>query len=158
VEPYNRQRASSSLVMRQNGTRIVVVSRRVTPPSDIDGVLHVPGGEMPNSPAPFGDRGRRARWLTPKGVGMSSDHAAALQRHCEQVRTSWRGQCIFRTEPRQQGDVVEPGLRSPHMGALHAALAQWTVTDAPAPIVSIRPLQLFLESTGESGHLSRAFV
>jgi hypothetical protein len=54
VEPYSR---------RRNGTRILVVSQRVTPPSDIDGVLHVPGGEMPSSPTPFGDRRRRARWI-----------------------------------------------------------------------------------------------
>jgi hypothetical protein len=103
VEPYSRQRVAGSLVMQRNGTRILVVSRRVTPPSDIDGVLHVPGGEMPSSPTPFGDRGRRARWLKPQCAGISSDHAATLQRHCEQVRTSWQGQFMFRTEQRQRG-------------------------------------------------------
>jgi hypothetical protein len=135
VEPYSRRRISGQLVTRRDSTKILVVSRRVTPPSDVDEVLRISGGNISTGVADLRDGRGRAHWLKPGYINISPGNTAKLKHHCEQVRASWREQFSFRQEERERGEVMKPGLRPPQLGALHAALAHWTVTNAPVTIV-----------------------
>lgn len=75
-------------------------------------------------------------WLRPratKPAQLSLADAAAL---CERARMSWTDAFSFRKEIRDSnGDIAQRGLRAPQIGALHATLAHWSVTDRPATIV-----------------------
>lgn len=75
-------------------------------------------------------------WLRPrpsKPIDLSLAEANALQ---ERVTSSWAGAFKFSEEVRRHdGRIVKPGLRPPQLGALHATLAHWSVSDRPATIV-----------------------
>lgn len=112
VGPYSGK-ISGQLAIRHDGTRILVVSRKVTPPTDVDEVLRISGGIVPTGVVDLrGGRGG-VQWLKPNYIVISHDNALELRHHCEQVRTSWRGQFSFRSEQREADEVVEPGLRLP---------------------------------------------
>lgn len=59
----------------------------------------------------------------------------SLPRLCVKFKNSLKKQFSFQEELRENGNVIETGLRPPQIGALHAALAHWKVTDKPATIV-----------------------
>nr|WP_246408255.1 DEAD/DEAH box helicase family protein [Microvirga lupini] len=78
------------------------------------------------------DEAAKPRWLKPVSSDpeeLSREEAAAL---CDDARKSWRGRFQFQEEDPEAGT---PGLRSPQSGALHAILAHWKVTTAPATVV-----------------------
>lgn len=55
---------------------------------------------------------------------------------CDRVRSSWMDSFSFNHEVRDDnGHIVRPGLRAPQIGAIHAALAHWSISDRPATIV-----------------------
>ncbi|KAI5911881.1 DEAD/DEAH box helicase family protein [Azoarcus sp. PA01] len=90
---------------------------------------------------PSGERGwdlassRGARWLSPLPQAPESTDVAAAQARRDLVLRSWRDQFFFREEEILEDDTVSPGLRGPQMGALHAVLAHWKVSDATATVV-----------------------
>jgi len=75
-------------------------------------------------------------WFRPKPIlpkNLSISDAEAI---CERVRRSWAGAFKFVEEIRDaDGKIIRPGLRPPQLGALHAALAHWSVSTKPATIV-----------------------
>lgn len=74
--------------------------------------------------------------LRPKSVKPVETSTPDAEAVCERVRQSWRDAFFFNQEVRgDDGRVVHPGLRPPQLGALHAALAHWSITDRPATIV-----------------------
>jgi len=63
------------------------------------------------------------------------DRAAAARLQAE-ARAFWRDRFEIRRELRDdQGVILAPGLRTPQVGALHATLAHWTVSNKPATII-----------------------
>lgn len=48
---------------------------------------------------------------------------------------SWNGHFVFREEQTLPSGDVKPGLRPPQIGAIHAALAHWKVSNAVATVV-----------------------
>ncbi len=71
----------------------------------------------------------------PRAVALSNRRIAKLPRSCEKVINSWHKQFSFVEEKRENDQILEEGLRPPQIGALHAALAHWKVTNASATIV-----------------------
>lgn len=71
----------------------------------------------------------------PRAIAVSNRKIATLPRSCEKVINSWRKQFSFVEEKRERDQILEEGLRPPQIGALHAALAHWKVTNASATIV-----------------------
>ena len=68
------------------------------------------------------------RWLQP--IPVTSCTAAELRERSEEVRVSWRG----KFELRQEAETAE-GLREPQVGAVHALLAHWTMSEDAATVV-----------------------
>ena len=122
------------LVNWEDGTRTLIVPRRVAPLPDVDEVLLVPSGEVPADGASLRSIDGKVRWLKPSPTSIvDSDEARDMR--CSEARYSWLGKFRYKNERRENGQIVERGLRTPQKGALHAALAHWTVRDDPATIV-----------------------
>tara|TARA_R110002051_G_scaffold74446_2_gene135488 strand:+ start:1058 stop:4360 length:3303 start_codon:yes stop_codon:yes gene_type:complete len=69
--------------------------------------------------------------LNPAAIDLAT--AAQMQ---NDARTVWSDKFELRQEVRdEQGAIVSPGLRTPQVGALHAALSHWTVSNKPATII-----------------------
>lgn len=76
------------------------------------------------------------RWLRPKPRKIADLDLPTAERICDKVRSSWEGSFSFSEEVRDdEGQIINPGLRPPQVGALHATLAHWSVTERPATIV-----------------------
>lgn len=78
---------------------------------------------------------RSARWLSPLPQAPEAMDAEAAQHRRDLVLQSWRDQFFFREEEILEDGAVLPGLRGPQIGALHAVLAHWKVSDATATVV-----------------------
>lgn len=80
--------------------------------------------------------GGEIEWLRPKPqkpAELETDDALTM---CQQAVASWTDTFSFTQEIRNEtGKVIQSGLRPPQLGALHATLAHWSVTDAPATVV-----------------------
>ncbi len=134
VQAYPRGR-DRWLLIQEDGTTTLVVPRRLTLPTDVDEVLLVPHGNIPSDKAALQELGRKARWLRPIPSGLQSVTPAGHEDLCLRTRASWRNRFRLQEEMRENGEIVERGLRPPQIGALHAALAHWAVTDDRATIV-----------------------
>lgn len=71
----------------------------------------------------------------PNAIRISNRKLAGIPKLCEKVIKSWHKQFYFVEEKRENDTVLENGLRPPQIGALHAALAHWKVTNTSATIV-----------------------
>ena len=80
-------------------------------------------------------KAEQIRWLRPKPAPANSISIEHLQALSQQVRASWKGKFQFQEEVRDHSGVIQPGLRPPQIGALHAVLAHWSVSTKPATIV-----------------------
>jgi len=111
---------SGQIFTRASGSRVLIVERRVNPPSTVDEVLLLPQGQP-------------GQWLKPipttevRVIGGSPSRASI-------AANSWAAQFSY-VEERSISDTILPGLRPPQIGALYATLAHWKVTDEPANIV-----------------------
>lgn len=78
------------------------------------------------------DRQAAGRWIGPAVVNPAREDIAQAEQRCADIVASWEGRFIFREEDRKRSIA---GLRRPQIGALYAALAHWSTSDAPATIV-----------------------
>lgn len=76
---------------------------------------------------------QKCRWLRPTLTELGD--LAAYEAQASRIRHSWSGRFAFKAEVREGDRVVESGLRPPQIGALHAILSHWTVSDEAATVV-----------------------
>lgn len=75
-------------------------------------------------------------WLRPKPLIPRKVSITDVETICERVRKSWTDSFKFIEEIRDaSGKIIQPGLRPPQLGALHATFAHWSVSRKPATIV-----------------------
>jgi hypothetical protein len=122
------------LVTREDGTKILVVPRRLVLPADVDEALLIPGGELPVDEAALRELDGETRWLEPACSPIEGSPEVRDGR-CSEARSSWRNEFRYKKERRENGEIMERGLRTPQRGAVHAALAHWTLSEEPATIV-----------------------
>lgn len=135
IERDQTRRSRTWRIKRPDGPVTLITARRLTNYS-ADEVLLVPRSSLPEDVTSLQSFPSRARWIIPEPSEPEGDAAVAeAEERCERVRASWRRQFYFIEEERSDGDIITPGLRPPQIGALHAVLAHWKVTDAPATIV-----------------------
>ncbi|GBF04417.1 helicase [Deinococcus aerius] len=127
--PYRRGRTTGTLVEAPGAPSILVVPGPVKPPDDVDAVLWTEGGALPTSRADI--EHLRARWVQPK----FSRHMPLPEDARERALASWRDRFRFAEETVLEDGRLQEGLRSPQIGALHAALAHWKMTNEPATVV-----------------------
>jgi superfamily II DNA or RNA helicase len=110
---------------------LIVAKKTLATPSEP--ILLVPGGD---SIAGIVEGASKGTWLGPKPLRASAISAEEGSSLCERALDSWEGQFTFREGgvATEDGPAV-PGLRTPQIGALHAALAHMTSSTQPATIV-----------------------
>ena len=113
---------------------VIFLPKKTTSKLECGNVLLVPECTSPEDISEKSFRGE-INWLRPRprpAKEISIDEAKAI---CQHVRNSWRGKFKFQAEVRNSRRVIQLSLRPPQIGALHAALAHWSVSTKPATIV-----------------------
>ncbi|NEI22868.1 DEAD/DEAH box helicase family protein [Rhizobium leguminosarum] len=74
-------------------------------------------------------------WIKPQPINPSSIATEAFEGVLAEISDSWRDAFSY-SEERVIGDtIIQPGLRTPQIGAIHATLGHWTASTAPATVV-----------------------
>lgn len=118
-----------------SGGRTKVVNRSGGHHLDADEILYDRDGAIFHDPKSFQSGGPFAHWVRPRSENLKTKSAAESQAHCETTRSTWINAFKFSPEVSADGRFPKPGLRPPQIGALHAILAHWTITEQPATIV-----------------------
>lgn len=134
VADYGR-RARIGQLIRWSGRSTLVAEKSLHPPDDVDEVLLAANGATGDGAEALLSGTAKARWLKPVPMDLATGNVEGAVARCREVRDSWRGRFHFREEVREANGEIQPGLRAPQVGALHAALAHWKVTDEPATVV-----------------------
>ena len=134
IAPYSSRNVSGFEANLANGQPVVFVPKKTTSQLEGQDLVLVSDFGSVNDLEEQSKRGE-ASWLRPKPLmskDVSVEEASVV---CERVRRSWIGNFRFREEVRDEHAVTQRGLRPPQIGALHAALAHWSVSTKPATIV-----------------------
>lgn len=125
----------SAFRFESKNQKVLIVSKKtlVTPNEP---VLLVPDCDTPEEIISGLDKGLGV-WLWPRPLKQNdplrTEEAAT---RCQQVLETWRDQFNFReASPLEGVTPATPGMRTPQVGALHAALAHITSSTDPATIV-----------------------
>lgn len=132
--PYTGEAAAYKLVIgRHEGYRVEAAGQSIA----------IIGKPLPNAPEGnvllSGAKGKTVlptataepttlRWIRP--LPLTSCSAGELRTRAEEARESWKGKFELRLE----SDTFV-GLREPQVGALHALLAHWTMSEEAATVV-----------------------
>ena len=110
------------------GEEILIVTNK-TSSKVFSHILLSPEG-LPTS----ADIAEQASWISNDKSRLSDLTLEECEAICTSVIQSWEGEFQYIDE-RNTGTTVRKGLRPPQMGALHAVLAHWTVSNEPATVV-----------------------
>src|SRR6185437_14107107 len=128
ITPFTRGRLTGEIATI-NGRSVAVLPKR---PQDSDNISHdvlvTHDGTFPK------DSTKDAKWCYRQGDTLSTFDRPKLEAASAAARQSWQGQFRFAEEETVDG-VVSVGLRPPQVGALHAALGHWRMSDVVATIV-----------------------
>ena len=134
VEPFSIGKANGHLARGADGRKILVVEKKVAPPLDVDAVIRVPSGVSGLAPG-GGELRAKAAWLEGAVRNRAAIDADIAGVAAEAALSSWNGQFAFLKEVTRDGETITGGLREPQIGALHAAIAHWCVSDDLSTIV-----------------------
>jgi superfamily II DNA or RNA helicase len=136
VSGYSQGRSRGLLAVRPDGSRtIVVTTHAVEPILATDTVLLAKDVEVIRQVSAPGALERTTKWLTPAPLPADTLTSGVLRAKCAEARQSWVNAVRFREEQIDGPGLIQTGLRRAQVGALHAALAHWSVTDSSATIV-----------------------
>ena len=124
------RRATSFYLVRADGSRIAITSRRAAP--NTSDTLYAA-----NIQAFFERREDFVdlRWLSPAAARPDCNLSVVEVQASDAASASWEGHFEFKEERREDGAVVVVGLRPPQIGALYGILAHWKTSAAPATVV-----------------------
>ena len=134
VNPYSSRWVTGYVSELPENRPVVFLPKRTTSKLEGQDIFVVPECASPEDLTRKSLRGEIS-WLWPqprRAKEVTIDDARAI---CQRVHNSWRGKFKFQEEVRDATGVIQPGLRPPQIGALHAALAHWSVSTKPATVV-----------------------
>lgn len=134
LRPYKNRKVSGTLAVSPDGSSTLIVSKKVTRPSDVEQLILIPGGVVPVTEEAYSRLSGQPRWLDPAPVDVSTLTEDERHARCSQVRASWVGEFTFQEE-RCEGSIPTSGLRAPQIGALYATLGYWKTKTDTATIV-----------------------
>lgn len=121
------RRTEAAMLMRADGSEVILVNRRIPPVEGASELLYV----KDDTPFLRGEaNGIEGDWLSPASI--KPDGVADMR---DRVLASWSGSFQFREERREGDTVLETGLRPPQIGALFGILAHWKASAGPATVV-----------------------
>lgn len=129
---YSRDGIRGQLLTWGQNTSTLIVPRTVEVPPGINEVLRTPNGAIPIDGLSPDTSRARTFWVSPAPRDLIDIEDDEWDQLASSIRDSWQGRFFFRQERRHDGTT---GLRPPQIGALHATLAHWTVSEEAATIV-----------------------
>ena len=130
LECYDKRGVSGWTLKKENGESVLVVPKKTT--AKFEGsILLFP--DVATVPSSKDDSVNGQKWLSPKLKKINSDIDPT--KICSEVHSSWVNSFNFVKEQSSNGSIECFGLRLPQIGALHACLAHWTVTEEIGTIV-----------------------
>lgn len=130
---FTEKRVRGLFLRTPDGQREVAVIPRKTDAEIPSGeILHHPAA---SSLAEFRKDRNPGVWIKPQSVDPGVVTLDQAQAAIADIRASWRGAFTFSEERVADDIVLQPGLRKPQIGAIHAALGYWTASTSPATIV-----------------------
>ncbi|WP_299959421.1 DEAD/DEAH box helicase family protein [uncultured Roseobacter sp.] len=133
--PFAQGRLRGVSGTNAEGRRYVFIDRKTTIDLDADEVFLVKDAGSTAAIVAAAAAGKLKR-LLPKPSKSIDMKTKAVIAELETSRSKWQNGFRLRAEKRNEdGAIIEPGLRMPQIGAVHATLAHWTVSDKPATVV-----------------------
>ena len=133
ITPYSKGKVFGFIATDRYDRKTFLSPKNITAALPADDGLQIPG--LSNDAARTGLAAHSGRWFRPKPADPNAESLEASGDRCRHVRANWRGKFEFREEQQNAAGDIVPGLRLPQVGALHAGLAHWSVSHAPATIV-----------------------
>lgn len=134
LSPYTRRGVGGYLATDAQDETTFISARPTTVSTPAKGILHIPDADTPEKIADPNLQ-KHSRWLQPRPIAPIDELIADSEERCKAIVDSWKDRFEFHQERVGLDGVREPGLRRPQIGALYAALAHWSVSDAAATIV-----------------------
>lgn len=122
-------------VGNKESSQTIIIPKKIKTAVEFQQVLLVSSESALTNPEIMAETANEAQWLKPLPVNINCKSIDYWESYCKSIRESWKGKFTFLEEQVRDGKVVLYGLRPPQIGALHAILAHWKVTESPATIV-----------------------
>jgi superfamily II DNA or RNA helicase len=133
VSTYTQGRIHGLVASKPDGSRVIAVPRIVEPTVGSDSILLLKNVEAIRQPQ--NTEGRSSQWVRPATLEPAALTHTLLSSKCGEARFSWAASLNFQEERVSASGHVDPGMRRAQIGAVHASLAHWTVSDAAATVV-----------------------
>ena len=134
VTPYSSRWVTGYVSELPENNSVIFLPKKTTSELEGQDVFVVPECTSPEDLSQKSLRGEIS-WLRPKSRRAKEVTINEARAICQRIRNSWREKFKFQEEVRDATGVIQLGLRPPQIGALHAALAHWSVSTKPATIV-----------------------
>ena len=143
MPPRERKLSLSELHQRQlkgvlgeadDGYRIAFVDRPTNASIDADEVFIIDNASSVDACISSLSTGTAER-LKPRPLNPARCEPEVLARTTKAVQAAWEGKFELREERVASDAITSAGLRSPQVGAVHASLAHWSVSNNPGTIV-----------------------
>ena len=134
ITPFSTARVSGFIATNSQSRTTFLSPKPTTAAVPSDDVLVVAGTTIDEAQRNLLS-GHDLRWLQPKPVDPNTETVEVSETRCRQITQSWKDKFEFRNEHEDADGNIVLGLRLPQIGALHAGLAHWSVSNAAATIV-----------------------
>jgi len=132
IRPFSARNRSGFIATDQTG-RSTHLLARATAAVQGEQVILASGDTIESVQRALSEK--TGRWHYPKPIDPNSETIPTSQERCQRVVESWSEKFEFRHEHQNSEGEIVPGLRLPQIGALHAGLAHWSVSQSPGTVV-----------------------
>lgn len=131
LEAFDRRTLKGVIGTAFNGKRYAFVDRKTSVSLDVDELFLISDASSLEACASCIASGTYQR-LAPKPMNPAKVTDDTLVSICLETQSSWQNQFQLLEEGIDNDGNIEPGLRTPQVGAIYAALAHWSVSNKPA--------------------------
>ncbi|MNB99272.1 type I restriction enzyme EcoKI subunit R [compost metagenome] len=122
-QDYNQGRAIGYVLQNSNGESILLLKNNARIPEQFVYALKLNGDFSDNA---------QLKWIKHP---LLRELAIPLDQIQENVLDSWVNSFNFKYETTREQEVIQYGLRTPQVGAIHSVLSHWILSDRPASVV-----------------------
>ena len=135
LERFQQRKLVGQLGTSADGRQVLFLDRKTGAKLDVDEIYQVRDASSAQAVRHSFENGDVKR-ISPSPIVPAQLEFELAEQIQNQTRSLWKDSFDLRHEVKnEQGNVTSAGLRTPQVGALHAVLSHWTVTEKPATII-----------------------
>jgi superfamily II DNA or RNA helicase len=127
-------RNKGKLIKLQNDKEVLVLKNKKAPVIGRKGIFSK-DLTIPSNQADVLAAGSNLGWIKPKLNQVNFTISDPLKILAQSARDSWKDKFVFSEEEKIDDSETKKGFRSAQIGALHATLGHWKVSNKPATVV-----------------------